>query len=206
MPEPASSLFSVFEGWDGYQRSIIQAAAPLTLEQLAFRPASHLRSVGEVVRHIALAPVDWFQRMDAPGSRELAGRIQAWHEDRYGNRYVNEEQAIPIAGAADVAAELVHWLEASWQMIEQTLRTWTLEDLRQTYRHTWRGNTYAISRQWTIWRIMAHTLHHGGELALMLGMQGIEIFELGNLGGHIIEPPQVNAQASPQASAPEGET
>jgi hypothetical protein len=46
-----------------------------------------------------------------------------------------------------------------------------------------------VSRQWTIWRIMAHDIHHGGELVLMLGMQGIDNFELGDLGGHIIEPP-----------------
>ncbi len=39
---------------------------------------------------------------------------------------------------------------------------------------------------------MAHDIHHGGELAVMLGTQGIEIFELGNLGGHIIEPPLID--------------
>ncbi len=36
---------------------------------------------------------------------------------------------------------------------------------------------------------MAHDLHHGGEFALMLGIQGIENFELGDLGGHVVEPP-----------------
>jgi hypothetical protein len=64
-----------------------------------------------------------------------------------------------------------------------------VDDLHRTYRHTWRGDTYAVSYQWTIWRIMAHDIHHGGELVIMLGMQGIENFELGDLGGHIIEPP-----------------
>ncbi|MGZ3610545.1 MAG: hypothetical protein ACXWPS_10080 [Ktedonobacteraceae bacterium] len=36
---------------------------------------------------------------------------------------------------------------------------------------------------------MAHDLHHGGELAVTLGMQNIAIPELSDLGGHIIEPP-----------------
>ena len=31
--------------------------------------------------------------------------------------------------------------------------------------------------------------HHGGQIALMLGMQGIEVFELGDLFGHITLPP-----------------
>lgn len=48
-----------------------------------------------------------------------------------------------------------------------------------------------LSRQWTIWRIMAHDLHHGGQLAILLGIQGIEIPELGDLGGHLTEPPVV---------------
>jgi uncharacterized damage-inducible protein DinB len=74
-------------------------------------------------------------------------------------------------------------------MIEQTLQEWTVDDLAQTYLQPYQGQTYAVSRQWTIWRIMAHDLHHGGELAVMLGMQGIAVPELGDLGGHLTQPP-----------------
>lgn len=178
----------VYEGWEGYRQSIIKAVEPLTAEQLEWRPSPHLRSVGELVRHIALGPIDWFRRMEAPGSEKLASQIETWEEDAHGNRYVVED-ALAIT---DQAAELVKWLEASTRMIEQTLQTWTVNDLQKTYRHVWRGNTYAISRQWTLWRIMAHDLHHGGELVLMLGMQGLENFELGDLGGHVVEPPLLN--------------
>ena len=45
-----------------------------------------------------------------------------------------------------------------------------------------------------LWRILAHDIHHGGELALMLGAQGVEIFELGGLGGHINSPPLADPQ------------
>jgi uncharacterized damage-inducible protein DinB len=74
-------------------------------------------------------------------------------------------------------------------MIENTLTNWTISDLTQTYLHPYQGKTYAISRQWTIWRILAHDLHHGGQLAILLGIQGIEIPELGDLGGHLTQPP-----------------
>lgn len=184
MPRSTDSLMTVYEGWDGYQRSILQAVTPLTREHLVWRPAAQLRSVGELVRHIALGRIDWFLRMDAPGSRELAGKIGAWDEDQHGNRYV-KENAIAVA---EHATELVKWLEVSWHMVDTTLKTWTVDDLKETYRHVWRGTTSAISRQWTIWRIMAHDIHHGGELAILLGMQGLDNFELGDLGGHIIEP------------------
>ena len=124
-------------------------------------------------------------RMGAPGSAQVAGLIETWHVDKDGNRHLVEE-SLDITGDA---AELVRWLEITWQMLDATLKTWTVADLAQTYRHTYWGQTYAVSRQWTVWRIMSHDIHHGGQLAMMLGIQGIEIPELGDLGGHITQPP-----------------
>jgi uncharacterized damage-inducible protein DinB len=183
------SLADIFEGWSGHQTSLVHAMAPLTSEQLRWRPAPHLQSVGELARHISLGRIAWFVRMDAPGSAELAEQITDWEQDSDGNRYIVESK-LPIAEQADA---LVHWLEASWQMIERTINNWTVADLAQTYQHTWNGDVYNISRQWTIWRILTHDVHHGGQIALMLGMQGIEVFELGDLFGHITLPPLADA-------------
>ena len=185
MGAAAENILSVYEGWDGHQTALVHAVAPLKREQLVWRPAPDLRSVGELVRHIALGRIEWFHRMGAPGVEEVIPLIPAWDEDPHGNKYV-VETAVPID---DSASELVQWLETTWKMIDLTLHTWTVADLARTYRHTWRGDTYNVSRQWTTWRIMEHDIHHGGQLALMLGIQGIEVFELGDLGGHINEPP-----------------
>ncbi len=174
MTSDAYTLMSVYDGWDSHQTSLVHAIAPLTTAQLRYRPAAHMRSVGELASHIGLGRIGWFERMDAPGSAALARRAAALASE---------------ASIADAAAEIVTWLEASWQMIDQTLRTWTVADLARTYRYTYYGKTYAISHQWTIWRIMAHDLHHGGELAVLLGMQDIAVPELGDLGGHLNEPP-----------------
>lgn len=186
MQPKADSLLSVYEGWGGYQKGLVHAVVGLTAEQLTWRPSGQNRSAGELLRHIALGRLNWFLRMDAPGSRELAGQIEEWQVDADGNRHVVEE-AIAITELSD---ELIRWLEASWSMVDRTLRAWTMEDLKRTYRHRFRGTTYAVSHQWTIWRIMAHDIHHGGQLTILLRMQGIEPFELGELGGHIIEPPR----------------
>lgn len=169
-----SSLLAVYDGWDSHQLSLVRAVAPLAPEHLAFRPAPKLRSVGEIASHLSLGRIGWFERMGAPGSAELARLAAAWE---------------PEAAIVENAAELVRRLEVTWQMIQDTLDQWTVGDLDQTYRHVYWGKTYAISRQWTIWRILAHDLHHGGELAMLLGLQGIEIPELGDLGGHLTEPP-----------------
>jgi uncharacterized damage-inducible protein DinB len=49
------------------------------------------------------------------------------------------------------------------------------------------GKNYALMRQWIIWHVIAHDLHHGGELAFTLGKQGISLPELGEEGGHLSE-------------------
>lgn len=166
-----NSLAAVFDGWDGYQISLVRAVAPLSREQLVWRPAARLRSVGEVAEHIASGRVDWFRRMDAPGSVELADQIP------------------PVGSLAEDSAQLVRWLDATWKMVEGTLAAWQVADLAKTYPHTYWGKTYAVSRQWTLWRIMSHDIHHGGQLSVMLASQGIDLPELGALGGHLTVPP-----------------
>ncbi len=174
MTTTSPSLMTVYEGWDGYQLSLVRAVAPLSREQLVWQPAPHLRSAGQIASHIILGRIGWFHRMGAPGSAELASKVAAF----------KSEDAI-----AENATELVRWLETSWQMIENSLNRWTVADLAQTYPQPYQGKTYAITRQWTIWRILAHDLHHGGELAVTLGAQGIALPELGDLGGHLTELP-----------------
>ncbi len=195
MTEPASMqrLNELLDGWQGYQQSIVAAVAPLSAEQLGFRPAPNLRSVGELVRHIALGRVTWFGRMHAPGSAEVAAQVDAWQRDDDGNLDVVED-ALAITGDA---AELVRWLETSWGMVEQTLASWQAEDLAVSYVHRWNAENWAVSRQWTLFRILLHDVHHGGELSLMLGLQGIEPFELGALGGHLVLPPRANPEPAP---------
>jgi len=184
MIKNSESLQVVYEGWNGYQQSLVNAVKPLTREQLTWRPAENLNSVGEIVRHISLGRITWFRRMEAPGSKDIASQIDDWEQDPDGNQQILEAK-IEIA---DQAAALVDWLEMSWQMIDETLKAWKIADLSQSYRHVWIGTAYAPTRQWTIWRIMSHDIHHGGELSLMLGLQGIEAFELSGLFGHTILP------------------
>ena len=127
-----------------------------------------------LARHISEGRFNWFQRIFGVSSPELATLIATWR-----SKHAIEEQS----------TELVKGLEATWQMVEDALRRWTVADLEQTYPLSYQGKNYALPRQWILWRIMAHDLHHGGELAFTLGLQNIAIPELGDEGGHITEPP-----------------
>jgi len=165
-------LTFVYNGWDGYNASLIKAVAPLTNEQLAYRIGEDWRSVGEVAFHISKGRIDWLQRID-PRFLELAPQSVAREADK-----------TPFT-----SDELVDWFQKTWSLVNEMLSQWTVDDLSVTYNQPYQGKVFAVSRQWTIWRIMAHDIHHGGQLTEMLGMQGIVPVELGWLGGHITEPP-----------------
>jgi uncharacterized damage-inducible protein DinB len=184
-------LSQVYEGWDGYQTSLVRAIAPLTSAQLQWKPALDRRAIGELVRHISLGRINWFSRMPAPGIEEAMARVPEWFTDRDGVRHIVE-----TAVGADDARQLVEWLELTWKPVQRVLDEWTIDDLSKSYRHRFRGVDYAVSRQWTIWRIMAHDIHHGGMIAMLLALQGIEAFELRGLGGHITEPARADQASS----------
>lgn len=82
-----------------------------------------------------------------------------------------------------------YWLKLSWTPIQRVLEEWTVEDLFQTYLHQFRGTKYQVSNQWTLWQIMSHDLHHGGQISMMLACQGVPAFELRALGGRVVSPP-----------------
>jgi uncharacterized damage-inducible protein DinB len=136
-----------------------------------------MSSVGEIASHIALGRIDWFSRMGAPGAKELA------------------EGAPSREAIVGDAAQIVHWLEASWTMVEYVLSAWTVDDLATTYLQPYQGKTYSVSYQWVLWRIQAHDIHHGGQLTVLLEMQGILPMDLTYQGGHIVEPPLAEGQA-----------
>ena len=191
MSTPPPSLKTIYEGWDSHQQALMHAVTPLTPEHLAWRPAPNQSSVNDLIVHIAGARLWWFYKMSAPGSAALARQMAAWAGETVDagninnlNRWLEanlqwEETVTKLPG------ESLKWLESTWQMIETTLSAWTVDDLAQTYRHIREGKVYRVTRQWTIWRVMSHDLHHGGQLALMLGLQGIAVPELGDKGGHL---------------------
>ena len=142
---PSDSLAFLFEGWDGYQTSLVRAITPLTPAQLEWRPAEGRRSIGELVRHIALGRITWFSRVGLPGIEQASGQVPRWYTDGDGARH-----AVEKAVTSNDAAELVRWLEISWQPVRRMLDEWTVRDLAATYRHRYRGTDFEITRQWVV--------------------------------------------------------
>ena len=151
------TLTPFYQGWDAYQAALIEAIAPLSEEQLAVRAAPSLRPVWLLAAHIIGSRVSSFQDSMGEGDPALAA-LETWDADGAPPR---------------TAAELVHGLEAAWQLIAACLDRWTPANLTDTFVEQQGGQTYSYTRQRIIWGILKHDLHHGGELFLTLGMHGL---------------------------------
>jgi len=157
MTEAQPTLTTFYKGWEDYQAKLIAALAPLTPEQLALRAAPNVRAIGELAVHIAATRAGWFHRAIGEGGDETAPLLE-WQAE---------------GAPARSADELARGLEATWRLMRGALERWTPEDMAQPFPREWRGQTYTLTRQWIIWHLIEHDLHHGGELGFSLGMHGL---------------------------------
>ena len=190
------SLLHFYAGWGRYQRHLVAAIAPLTIEQLALRNTPQAWSIGMYVTHIVANRAWWFHARMGEGSDDLTS-LELW--------------ALGVC-EADVdpchpAAELVVGLEKTWRLIEETLARLTPADLEQVFpplseaertRHAklveptlqpysqmWLekarlagGVRPAYSREWIIWSVLEHDIHHGSEISTILGVHGLPVLAL----------------------------
>jgi len=161
MPQD-STLETFYVNWEKYQVGLVEAIKPLTTEQLALRAAPNLRSVGELAQHIVGARAGWFHRMMGEGGEDIA-RIADWQASDAPSRS---------------AAEIVLGLETTWQMMKRALDRWTPEDMAYIFRGQRQGRDYALAREWVIWHLIEHDVHHGGELSFTLGMHGLKALKI----------------------------
>ncbi len=153
MAEQPMSLLPLYKGWESYQKLLIKAIEPLSLEQLSLRIAPQLRSIGELASHIIGARAGWL----------------------YYTLEKGDEQMTTLASQpARSAAELVNGLEVTWQIMQEALSHWTIADLAGIVHDTdENGEDQTYTRQWVIWHLIEHDMHHGGELSFTLGMHGL---------------------------------
>ena len=82
--------------------------------------------------------------------------------------YWGQRESPPRSGA-----ELAQGLDDTWAFIEARLQRWTPEECGQSFPDEWDGQVYELSRSWIIYHVLEHDLHHGGEISLILGMNGL---------------------------------
>lgn len=156
---PDQSLAPFYAGWDRYNRLLVEAVAPLTPDHLALRVTPSQRSIAELAAHIISARAGWFHDMLREGDANIE-KFRAWDDD-------DNPSTLK-------AAQLEMGLEKTWSLIADCLARWTPADLDATFS----GRTKTYTRQWVIWHVIEHDMHHGGELGLTLGAHGLNAPDL----------------------------
>ena len=196
MTEQQLSLLPFYAGWGRYQRRLVAAIAPLTVEQLALRATPRHWTIGMYATHIVANRAWWFHARMGAGGDELTP-YELW--------------ALGVA-EADVdpghpAATLVAGLETTGRGIEATPARLSPADLGRLvppldeagrerharmvepalrpYARMWleaarRDGVVrpAVSIESIIWGILEHDIHHGSEIATTLGVHGLPVVDL----------------------------
>ncbi len=163
MPQQTrSTLDVIYENWRGYQEKLRDCIAPLTDEHLMLQPATHMWPLGQTVQHIISARARWF-------SGTLQDDDEAMHAYMLWGRRNSPTHS---------AVELVRGLDETWAFIDARLQRWNATDYAQTFPNEFDGQVYETSRSWVIYHVLEHDLHHGGEVALILGMHSLRSLDL----------------------------
>ena len=157
-----STLDVIYENWRSYHEKLRDCIAPLTNEQLIIQPAAHMWPLGQIVQHIISVRAGWFSGTLQDENETMTGYM-AW-----GQRDSPTRSAV----------EMVRGLDGTWTFIESRLQRWTPDDCAKTFPDEWNGQVYHVSRSWVIYHVMEHDLHHGGEVSLILGINGLRTLDL----------------------------
>ena len=152
MTEQALPLTTFYACWGGDQQSLVGIIAPLSPAQLALPVASHHWSIGAVAHHIVAARLFWFHD---------------WMGEEHTCLADNEGRSALESG------ELVAALATTWQMIADALARWTAADLGHRFPPPVSLSEDERTREWIIWHVLEHDIHHGGELSVALGGYGL---------------------------------
>mgnify|MGYP001476268875 CR=1 FL=1 len=164
MTEQAFSLITLHNYWENYQQRLMATITPLSSEQFALPVASH-QTIGELLAHMVGARFWWFHQWMGEGGSDLVQWAEHWGDD---------EQDIRAA------ASLVSAFEKTWHMISPALSRWTAAELEHLVPPpaSVAQERSAHTREWIVWHVLEHEIHHGGELSLALGGYGLQGIDL----------------------------
>ena len=86
--------------------------------------------------------------------------------------------ALGVSGgiAAYKAAEIVRMLQDRGVRVQVIMTHAAQEFIRPVPNEA--GNRPSRTRQWIIWHLVEHDVHHGGEISFSLGMHGVAGLDL----------------------------
>jgi len=159
-------LIEFFSGWEKHNSLLVHAIKPLDAAQLSWKAAPEQWDVRMLANHIVGARSWWFNGHMGEGGDGLALLMD------FDERADAEKRD---------AAEICAALNDSWNVLDACLRKWTEADLKESFQRpspNREGERPSRTRQYIVWHVAEHDVHHGGEISLILGMHGLAGLDL----------------------------
>jgi len=156
-----------YEGWQKANGHLLDRVRALGPAELQFQPAAGVWPIWATIAHLAGMRVYWLC-----GVLKEPGAATTPFPNADGGGW---EDHLEAPRRAD---ELALAIETSWRIVAACLDRWTPAMLDQTFRREINGTVQWHTRQSVIMRLITHDAYHGGEISLMLGMQGLEPIDL----------------------------
>ncbi len=166
-------LGAIYDGWVEQQRRLLDSLRPLSLEQMQLRPAPTEWAIWQLASNMAGGRLYWFCFMLGEDDRGLSPMFRVDHATVPG-------VSLDWAGWEDnedrprTAGEIEDAFLKTWMVVEDCLDRWQLSDLTTevTSTNAW-GKPVTITPASVLWRVMAHEVHHGSEISLILRVHGL---------------------------------
>jgi len=163
----------LFPYWADNRAHLMEVAAGLQDEDLEFRPAPGLRSVGEVLRHMITTEEHWWHG-GIQGKSYDEWRPSGWE------RFTDEEKAEYRRQQFPTTGAILEGLRAAHAPLESFLNEVDAADLCEKRRATW-GEDNTL--RWILWHLVEHDQHHRAQLYTRVRMRGYNPSQIWPRGG-----------------------
>ncbi len=161
------SIRGFYDRWPQYNERLIETIASLSGEQLTLAAPSDHWPIWAIVGHTAGARVYWLCHvLREPGADATPFRDpgrEGWEDDLDHPR---------------TSDELIGAMRSTFAIIESALDTWTPAMLSETVQRSIGDEHQVHSRASILQRLLTHEAYHDGEIALILGLHGLEAQDL----------------------------
>lgn len=169
----AVEMKAFYDGWANQQELLIESIRPLSFEQMQLRAAPGEWAIWQLASNMAGGRLYWLCHMLGENDRGLRHMFRVEHT-------TVPDLPLEWAGWEDnadqprSADELIDAFQKTWGVIDASLEHWTMADLNvETTNIDAYGREVSISPAWVLWRVMAHEVHHGSEISLILRVHGL---------------------------------
>ncbi len=157
-----------YPAWPELNRTLRQAVAALTPEELALAPGRDRWPIWATIGHLACQRVFWLcDFAGEPGAVTTPFPNAAWN----------------CPGDDDLehvldADQLADALDATFRIVERCLDSWTFEMLEEVIAHPEWGEDRVHARGFIIGRVFSHDVYHVAELNEVFSTHGLALVDL----------------------------